>query len=90
MSGINKDLVYDLCEYEQAIFAHKNKAHDEQQKAAAAEQIYLQKCAEAVGVEPHEIARNSVGCMARGIAHHVYNTRRPGAPCIFCQCPQDD
>lgn len=97
MSNINHKNVYDLRDYEHAIFIAEAKVRDAQDNANRTRKAYQSACAKVAGCKAEELEFSNVGCMAKGICRHVYHLKQPyaqhGHPenkCIFCGCDNFD
>jgi hypothetical protein len=91
--NINYKLVYELREFEQAIFAARRGANEAEKKVLQARDAYRSACAKAAGVGVEDLEFSDTCCSAKGICSHVYHIKVRGArhgsssnKCIFCGC----
>lgn len=98
MMTINHKAVYNLREFEQAIFTKQNKIREAQAELEAAKQIYIKRIADEAKVEVSQVRafEHSIACMAKGISTHVfilediYNVKSHKNKCIYCGCDDFD
>lgn len=89
---INYQLVYELREFEQAIFIKQAAVQKAREAAEDAILAYKDACTKLTGVPATSLEFSNTACLAKGIAHHVYHIKinsRHGSPenkCIFCGC----
>jgi ribosomal protein L25 (general stress protein Ctc) len=92
MSNINHKNVYELHEYEQAIFAAERKVREAEQTIDIAKKLYRKKCSDISGVPELDLEFSNCVCIAKGIAYHVYHIKlhhidgSSENKCIFCGC----
>lgn len=90
---VNYKNVYDLIDWEQAIFVAQRKVRDAQSKVMEAQAAYRLQCAKVAGCKVDDLEFSNDCCMAKGICAHVYHIKVTHAEyghhenkCIFCGC----